>query len=827
MSQPWPVQLDSTSDPDRASLSPRTDLLSPSPEFDDVDPRRIPRGPGVKFRRERERAHSTASPRDLMDMLVNEEYESKQTRKVLYTAFDRLEHETRRAEGAEARIEETIQRARAINEARISAEQRTVRAQEELKLYKLQLDNAQKEILRAQEVLKAIEAQRDEAEAAAVSARSRARRLNEERMIELAREEGRRLGFEEGVRRGRRMDYRAYATGIDDRREQVREVAADMVDRLLEAPDEPEQIEVLQGPTPIPPPSVPRTPPEVHRIETPINSFFGHRQQGEPEAQSSRPRLVSQPWGGPPTDPPFSRPTSVRNSSPHRSEIHVLPDNYIPTADANHHISLPPPHELHRIPSPSSSQQTLGQAPERGKGRDYMYDNYPPPRRGSPDDSLASGKQSTASTISQLDIVGLPPSARHRDRSHGGLSVIHEDASNRSDRMSDYSQTVASTPQAGRDAFAGMRSSESLQRDRKAKQRFADELRYSDPSQAEQWRQQSDSRSQQPREGPSTRHLPSHVTVPTPLSPPRVQQQPDARLRRSTSERQGRPKTRSGPRDQRRPLSSDSSVPEINVEPPSRSPSDAPSRGLGNPPPNGLLSPDHAHRPLPVPAPSGTSGRSSPVYAIPSNGQVPPGFVPSRSPTVNGPSHGPVIPQNTGGGAPPQHHAGLYRSSSERSETGRSTPIAFYAASPVPAGVTYPAPPISRSTTYHAHPYSQSAGSNLSVTSEGRRRRDSLGATAGMTPASRTRPIQTTGSADSGGHDSRMSRRQSNASLGSQRSRPPYSRYDPTEYHDIAYLVRNDSVDSVTSANTAANGGGPVRIHGSPAYMYSTLRTNE
>ncbi|KAG6373888.1 hypothetical protein JVT61DRAFT_6041 [Boletus reticuloceps] len=879
---------DSTSDPDRASLSPRTDLLSPSPEFEDVDSRRIPRGPGVKFRRERQRAHSTASPRDLMDMLVNEEYESKQTRKVLYTAFDRLEHETRRAEGAEARIEETIQRARAINEARISAEQRTVRAQEELKLYKLQLDNAQKEILRAQDVLKAIEAQRDEAEAAAVSARSRARRLNEERMIELAREEGRRLGFEEGVRRGRRMGYRTYETAIDDRRDDVRDVAAEVVDRLLEAPDEPEQIEVLQQPTPIPPPSLPRTPPEVHRIETPINSSLeNHRHSshggrdssdtasrgtlrrahdpvippapsltelrinpnGIPSiptlnSQSSRPRSGFQPWGGPPTDPPFSRPTSTRNS-PRRSEIHVLPDNYIPTADANHQISLPPPHELHRIiPSPTPSQQTLGQAPERGKGRDYMYDNYPPPRRGSPDDSLASGKQSSASTISQLDIVGLPPSARHRERSHGGLSVIHEDASNRSDRMSDYSQTVASTPQAGRDAFAGMRSSESLHRDRKAKQRLADELRYSDPSQAERWRQQSDgSRSQQPREGPSTRRLPSHVTVPTPLSPPRVQQ-PDARPRWSTSEHQGRPKTRSGPRDRRRPLSSDSSVPEINVEPPSRSPSDAPSRGLGNPPPNGLLSPDHAHRPLPVPAPSGTSGRSSPVipnvpsyavppqanmagqlYAIPSNGQVPPGFVPS--PTVNGSSHGPVIPQNTGGGAPPQHHAGLYRSSSERSETGRGTPISFYAASTVPAGVTYPAPPISRSTTYHAHPYSQSAGSNLSATSEGRRRRDSLGATAGMTPASRTRPIQTTGSADSGGHDPRMSRRQSNASLGSQNSRPPYSRYDPTEYHDIAYLVSNDSVDSVTSANTAANGGGTVRIHGSPAYMYSTLRTNE
>lgn len=513
-------------------------LLSPPP-FDGVElsdiPRRIPRGPGVKFRHERERAHSTASPRDLLQMLVNEEYESKQTRKILYTAFDRLEHETKRADAAEARIEETIQRARAINEARIAAQQQSTHAQDELKLYKLQLDNAQKEILRAQDVLKAIEAQRDEAEAAAVSARSRARRLNEERLIESAREEGRRLGFEEGVRRGRRMGYReAHEIGIDDRHDEMREV----VDRLLEAGDEPEQIEVLEEPTPVPPPSSSRAPPEVHRIETPVNSSLENqrhssRSRGDssdnvsrntsrrmPDAeilptptvvepriipagttsvpmatsQTSRSQPISQPWTGPSGEPPFSRPTSIQNSPPgvRRSGAFVPPDGYIPIADANHNIYLPAPHELQRnIPSPTPSQRTLGMASERGRSRDYIYDNYPL-RRGSPDESLASTKQSAASSISQLDIVGLPAGGRHRDRSQG-LSVIHEDASMRSERTTDYSQTNASTSQAGRNSFREMKSSESLRRDRKAKQQLADELRYSDPSEAEQWRQQSSS----------------------------------------------------------------------------------------------------------------------------------------------------------------------------------------------------------------------------------------------------------------------------------------------------------------------------------------------
>jgi hypothetical protein len=94
------------------------------------------------------------------------------------------------------------------------------------------------------------------------------------------------------------------------------------------------------------------------------------------------------------------------------------------------------------------------------------------------------------------------------------------------------------------------------------------------------------------------------------------------------------------------------------------------------------------------------------------------------------------------------------------------------------------------------------------------------------------KPVPSTGSADGGGRDSRDSRRQSNVSLGSQQSGPSYSQYNPGLYNDPAYLASSDSlVDSVTGANTTANGGGgpvrPVRVHGSPAYVYDTLRTNE
>ena len=106
-----------------------------------------------------------------------------------------------------------------------------------------------------------------------------------------------------------------------------------------------------------------------------------------------------------------------------------------------------------------------------------------------------------------------------------------------------------------------------------------------------------------------------------------------------------------------------------------------------------------------------------------------------------------------------------------------------------------------------------------------------MSATAGMTP--RAKPIPTTGSdGTGGGGGGRARRRQSSGSLASQPSRPSYSRYDPDVYNDPAYLASNDSlVDSVTDANTLANGGGgpvrTVRVQGSPAYSFATLRTND
>lgn len=139
--------------------------------------------------------------------------EAKKLRKVLVVTLERLDNETRRAQEAERRALELAQRFKMVNDARNVAQQGLDRAHAELRLYKIQLENAQREIDRGSDLLRDIEAQRDSAEASAARARSTARRLKEEQLVLKAREEGRKEGYREGLERGYQQ---ARVGGVDD-----------------------------------------------------------------------------------------------------------------------------------------------------------------------------------------------------------------------------------------------------------------------------------------------------------------------------------------------------------------------------------------------------------------------------------------------------------------------------------------------------------------------------------------------------------------------------------------------------------------------------------
>ncbi|KAI3998121.1 hypothetical protein K525DRAFT_281521 [Schizophyllum commune Loenen D] len=151
------------------------------------------------------RSHKDRSSREIAArMIVLHERENvKDMERLLRQMTEQCHAEKRRADNAERDIVEVLTRLRTVNDEKLAAIRDAEKAKRELSLYQIQLEKAAFEIKRAQETVNAVDAQRVRAEEEAARARSTARRLNEERLIEVAREEGRRIGILEGLQRGR------------------------------------------------------------------------------------------------------------------------------------------------------------------------------------------------------------------------------------------------------------------------------------------------------------------------------------------------------------------------------------------------------------------------------------------------------------------------------------------------------------------------------------------------------------------------------------------------------------------------------------------------
>lgn len=141
---------------------------------------------------------------------------------LLLVTTERLSRETARANEAERKSAEIMNLFKHTFEAKTKLERDLIRVQQELEMYKVQLDAAQKgmvcftlskvsvlsqseEIYRAQDVVNRVEKERVAAIQEAARARDKVYKLNEARAVELAMEEGRRFGFEEGLRQGRHV----------------------------------------------------------------------------------------------------------------------------------------------------------------------------------------------------------------------------------------------------------------------------------------------------------------------------------------------------------------------------------------------------------------------------------------------------------------------------------------------------------------------------------------------------------------------------------------------------------------------------------------------
>ncbi|KAL7282648.1 hypothetical protein ACG7TL_004121 [Trametes sanguinea] len=717
--------------------------------------------------------------RDLFRFLMEERQDPKKLQKYFDVILERLDSEVRRRQDAERRALEFAQRFKIVNESRQAAQQELDRAHSELRLYKVQLENAQQEIIRGSDMLRDLEAQRDDAEAAASRARTTARRLKEEQLVLKAKEEGRQEGYREGLQRGYQqarggkldaLPLDVPPAGVPPLRGMG--AGAALTDPLDELP-------MMNLPSPQPPANLPL----ASAFGSAYGDAAGNMAGGDGTgagAQGSRFREIigspgastlrsaplgsaTQPTGGsgwPQSSDdgaPYAHSTPAHNVplSPRHADYTFPPDGYIPTMGPDNTIPVPPPHELARPasmtsmrPSDASIADDLSSGAAPGvNARDYAF---PPRARGSPrsfQDSVPS------TTISQFELVSSPHTATRglRDRS-SGLSAIPEVSSSMEFSPGTEGRARSSiipdlTPRGSVGDYKNPGLSRS--RSREDNQRIADELRYSDPEEMEQWRRSTASLSQPttPRDRFSGPPRPAHISVPSPLGgPPMTPVTPTAGQRASHRRSHS---AQSPPSDGRSYLGTGSSSRDayrtassadisIHIEPPSGTGSNVSPSSVTH----GMLSPQNTRQQLPrqpspsVPGPiysdgfGGTNvapgyGYGSPHPPPPAQRyDVPPSLIPGGPPS---PRHTPeplqgfqgyptpgssssssfARPVSRGSRPPSAGYGGNMSDMGSRSKTPSArpssafgndrppsarpvTPTQAYPASPIPPGMSYP-----------------------------------------------------------------------------------------------------------------------------------------
>jgi hypothetical protein len=336
----------------------------------------------------------------LTSMLLYDEREANDLRRMLLSVTEQLKKESQRADDNERRAREAIQRFKAINETRTAAQQDAARATEELRLYKLQLEHAQQEIYKAQNILDSLEAQRHDAEASAAKARTVARKLKEDTLVDLAREEGRQLGLKQGLARGRRLGF-----------EQTRSTSSDRRDSQVILNDLPPEHDHEDDVGSLTPTSVPAI-----LVEPPLDPI-GEDMLDFPPSSPANLEIFTHPEAPPPGDLP--RP--VTTSPSHHPHSIIPQDGFIPLASNDSVIRLPPPHEMASPVAPSSPvlerPASVGAAPlmvpDPGVRRDRA-----PTEPGSPG----------STNISEFELVSQPNDASSRPsrRNKASLGVIPE-----------------------------------------------------------------------------------------------------------------------------------------------------------------------------------------------------------------------------------------------------------------------------------------------------------------------------------------------------------------------------------------------------------------
>lgn len=369
-------------------------------------------------RRHSHRSKDRNSARDFATLLLLEQREHRDTQRELSRVTEQLRLQTLLTEETERKVFEATERLKGVNEARSvflltdycplkwcsqtsrcsrsRKSQRITRArlntsfvltflmQHSIRLYKFQLETAQNEIHRAQSVFNIVEKERYQAELAGAKSRTAARRLNEKHKIHLAREEGRRLGIQEGLEAGRSHGFTEPGDGpvalnfggsqIDDYYDDE-----DLGSEGLDSPGD--YTEELYSPSS--PPNTTSILPTTNARDTPAPIPVPPPvQPGVPATGRLSPLYV-----------PLHdiHPTPVHNQVPHprHENFDVPPDGYIPQSGPDSLPLVPPPHEFLRQREPSPPRNNVSSLVEEHAFARTMSPRQPN-GRGSPSQRASS-----------------------------------------------------------------------------------------------------------------------------------------------------------------------------------------------------------------------------------------------------------------------------------------------------------------------------------------------------------------------------------------------------------------------------------------------------
>ncbi|TFY62866.1 hypothetical protein EVJ58_g3597 [Rhodofomes roseus] len=434
-------------------IGSRSSRSSPAPA------QHLPRERDYAYDHDHSWAGASGKAKLLARLMTRSERDANHYRSMLMLANERLEHETRRADDAEQRAIDTLQRLRQARDQIAQAHSDVSRANEETRLWKLRVEEAQREISRAQEIVDRLEQDKLDAEAEAARARTLARKLKEEKVIARAREEGRQQGFQEGLSKGREMNYyEARAVGITSRNEPGRYTRRPAV--VDDMSDEEEQDENATGSGSQPEEIIPITrspPPQTwrppSRSEETRSTMRSPRREPTSPIRVRSPRIAAPSPVHPSVPPPATTPNPVsvldpsvgrsrsrqdeainpipiHNAvpSPSHPPVDIPPDNWIPYMSSDNVIELPPPHEMTKPLTPRASSSSLIEATMRVpassattyeqpvRARDYAYTAGAGPSQ--PYGSAFSPLSKASTAISQYEIVSSRGD-RQRSASHG------------------------------------------------------------------------------------------------------------------------------------------------------------------------------------------------------------------------------------------------------------------------------------------------------------------------------------------------------------------------------------------------------------------------